>query len=152
MVTTTLRGHQDQVLGLPQVTLVQASNFGGLAIGAAIFGFISRRFERQADVFAARTIQALDSHSTGPKPNVGQHGAVVFCSALQRVAAINNIPVASPSWSHGSIAKRMGFLAHLGENPGETSAFDRSMLLLYIILSISVAVSLVWGLILSPTS
>jgi alpha-tubulin suppressor-like RCC1 family protein len=33
-VTTTLRGDVYQVTGLPQVTLIQASNFGGLAIGA----------------------------------------------------------------------------------------------------------------------
>lgn len=70
------------------------------------FGFVSRRFERQADVFAARMVELtrpavamlpatinpvdpidpMDSH-------VGEYGATVFASALRRVAVINNIPL-----------------------------------------------------------
>src|SRR5688500_15520392 len=84
-----------------------------------LFGFISRRFERQADVYAARTMQQqrADAAAAAPLPtadgtvtvaldalaradealahrrsHVGAFGATLFASALQRVAVINNMP------------------------------------------------------------
>ena len=93
---------------------------------ALVFGYVSRKFERQADVFAARVMRGAEGESDGawaggaavasavmdyplttPAPAVGsvdRHGAAVFCSALERVAAVNNIPIAARSWCHGSIA------------------------------------------------
>lgn len=99
------------------------------------FGYISRRFERQADVFAARTIEPAGG------THVGQRGATVFASALHRVAVINNIPVAARSWCHGSIAKRMNYLRHLSTDPELTGEFDRFMLRLYISLMLILVVS-----------
>jgi STE24 endopeptidase len=99
------------------------------------FGYLSRRFERQADVFAARTIQpraGSGDMGTPPSSHVGEYGATVFASALHRVAMINNIPIAARSWCHGSIAKRMNYLRHLSADPSRTSEFDRFMLKLYI--------------------
>lgn len=82
-----------------------------------LFGPLSRRCERQADVFAARTMEMLKSEEplfseasfparhaavagAGPvapqgphQVPVGRHGAWLFASALSRVAAINNIPI-----------------------------------------------------------
>jgi STE24 endopeptidase len=83
-----------------------------------LFGALSRRCERQADVYAARTIEMLKAEQplvsqgliaarqlvtigAGPlEPalsargtHVGRHGAEIFASALQRVAMINNIPI-----------------------------------------------------------
>jgi STE24 endopeptidase len=69
------------------------------------FGFVSRRFERQADVFAARMVEltrpnpvalGLETIETPRRPmdwHVGEYGATVFSSALRRVAIINNIPL-----------------------------------------------------------
>lgn len=99
----------------------------GISAFLLSFGFLSRRFERQADVFAARTIEPPGAH-------VGQHGAMIFASALHRVAVINNIPVAARSWCHGSIATRMNYLRHLSTDPALTGRFDRFMLRLYIAL------------------
>lgn len=131
-----------------------------------LFGFVSRRFERQADVFAARTIEdhrlrpvvelvpaesllsARQLATVGvPCPSsvlprravwrradpghVGEYGATLFGSALHRVAVVNNIPVKARSWCHGSIAKRMEYLAHLSRDPLHTARFDRFMLWLY---------------------
>ena len=42
-----------------------------------LFGFVSRRFERQADVYAARTIEK----NIAPVNHVGPHGAMIFASA-----------------------------------------------------------------------
>jgi hypothetical protein len=73
-------------------------------------------------------------HATG---SGGAYGATLFASALERVAVVNNIPIASRSWCHGSIAKRMAYLRHLSNDPGHTHRFDRVMRRLY------------WGLILA---
>jgi len=88
---------------------------GGAMTFWLIFGFLSRRFERQADVYAARMMEAArpadpasgaaalapllggDRERT-PRPtpvesHVGTYGAHLFASALHRVATINNMPV-----------------------------------------------------------
>ncbi|MGD1278704.1 MAG: M48 family metallopeptidase [Tepidisphaeraceae bacterium] len=117
---------------------------GALAIFALVFGYVSRRFEQQADVFAARTIQGLEQPPTHAAAFVSAQGAAVFCSALQRIAAVNNIPVAAPSWSHGSIYKRMRFLSQLGQDPAKTAHFDRSMFRLYLALSAWLLLSGIW--------
>jgi STE24 endopeptidase len=147
------------------VDSVQLAITLGAAIGlfALVFGYVSRKLERQADVFAARTIQAFakpeptasvetflteyqESTATAieePPPAeeivagdyVGRHGAAVFCSALERVAAVNNIPIAARSWCHGSIAKRMRFLEFLSRDSRRTVRFDRFMRGLYLALA-----------------
>jgi len=113
-----------------------------IALFFAMFGFISRRCERQADVFAARmmennwgdTLRDEPAGAPDSRPNVGQTGAAVFASALHRVAVINNIPVAARSWCHGSIARRMAYLQALAGDPRMTTAFDRSMTRMYALL------------------
>lgn len=120
-----------------------------IGAGAAFllsFGFVSRRFERQADVFAARTMQgeAAAEGINGPHSHVGIYGARIFRSALNRVAAINNIPVAARSWCHGSIASRMDYLEELSQNPQRTWAFDRVMSRLYLAMILGLIFSLAW--------
>ncbi|HTL30338.1 MAG TPA: M48 family metallopeptidase, partial [Tepidisphaeraceae bacterium] len=94
------------------------------AMGAfyLLFGFVSRRFEMQADVYAARMMERLRPIPTAPalapeapmrlvydsdNNHVGEYGARLFGSALYRVAVINNIPISQWNFSHGSIAWRM---------------------------------------------
>lgn len=169
---------------------------GMLGFGGAMFAgfmFLSQRCERQADVYAARTMEAarttghmggtnganghgtatsinrpayaitsagasgsavvtapppatygagevvviapLPSEVTAPavagatngKSYVGQYGASVFASALHRVAVVNNIPVKSWSWCHGSISTRMDYVRGLSRDPALTGRFDRFM-------------------------
>jgi STE24 endopeptidase len=130
----------------PPPDWVQWSLLGGAGLGAfaLVYGFVSRKFERQADVFAARTVQGFVEAPIGEPIYVGRHGAEVFCSALRRIAAINNIPEATPSWSHGSILRRMRFLADLGEDPSRTADFDRFMFWMYIILGSFLCLSFFW--------
>jgi STE24 endopeptidase len=110
------------------------------------FGYVSRRFERQADVFAARTMQgeAMAPMDRDSRSHVGAHGARIFQSALHRVAVINNIPVAARSWCHGSIASRMDYLENLSQNPQRTWAFDRLMSRLYLAMILGLIFSLAW--------
>jgi STE24 endopeptidase len=94
------------------------------AILLSTFGAISRRFEKQADVFAARS---LPSSETPLAAAVEAPGAAVFGQALQRVAMINNMSVTAPSWTHGSISSRVESLLRLAEDAGRTFVFDRRM-------------------------
>jgi STE24 endopeptidase len=138
----------------PYKELVYVASF--LVKFLILFGFVSRRFERQADVFAARAIQASASRgdaqpaplppviaspisSLNPASNVGEYGATLFGSALHRVAAVNNIPVAARSWCHGSIGTRMKYLRRLSDDPQRTQKFDALMRWLYLALLVALA-------------
>jgi hypothetical protein len=93
------------------------SSFGklGLLAGymAIIFGFLSRRCERQADLFGAQTV------STD-----------VFISALEKVADINGIARDRFSWLHPSIGKRIAFLQEMRDHPGRVFGFHLSVRLM----------------------
>jgi len=136
---------------MPDTLQLAILSVSAIAVFAAIFGYLSRKFERQADLFAVRTMSsaaelpvlagaALDDPSIRSRftlpaetPEEGElaDGAAVFCSALQRVALVNNISVAARSWTHGSISSRMEFVFSLPDNPCRVSHFDRFMRWLY---------------------
>ena len=106
--------------------------FMGIAGFFMLFGYVSRSFERQADLFAARTMQALDSP---PAPmhtcaSLDPYGAAAFIAALHRVAMVNNIPISARNFTHGSIAQRVRYLQSLSSDPAGALRFDRAMSLL----------------------
>ncbi len=72
-----------------------------LAFAALAFGWVSRRFEWQADAFAAAHLSATRAASV-----VTPLAASVMESALGRVAELNGVPVARFSFRHGSILDR----------------------------------------------
>ncbi len=162
---------------------------GGFFWVLGLFGFLSRRFERQADVYAARTMQkrhaeraaAMISVASLPgnaiaasdRAHVGAYGAMVFASALERVAVVNNMPTGTHgrwegnlrqrlrflfeqttdlmgNWLHGSIQDRQAYIRRLSEEPSLTHRFDRFMSRLYSTLvfllaaSIAFCVALQW--------
>jgi len=102
------------------------------------FGILSRRFERQADLFGARcaapeardcqmpcTVHGEGSESPADKDNVCATGAMVFASALDRVAVLNGIPHEEPSWRHASIGSRIRFLMSAADDPARAREFER---------------------------
>jgi Zn-dependent protease with chaperone function len=110
------------------------------------FGWVSRRFERQADVFAARTLTSRLSPPPQPEgvtegaapilasattSAVGFPGASIVSSALHRIAVINNIPIRANEWLHGSIAWRIAFLMRIAEAEQHTDKYDRLMRRIY---------------------
>lgn len=108
------------------------------------FGAISWQFEYQADLFAARCIQArlpdcqrpclfhhpelLSANPAGsksqPRPLCAT-AAVLFAQALMRVAQLNGLDPRRPGWRHPSIARRRRFLQRLAEHPTAAHRFDR---------------------------
>jgi len=113
----------------------QARHWTGtiLVFGAMLtmLGILSRRFERQADVFAARMIDGQDDSAGGGASHVGKRGADLFIAALERVAVVNNIPLAAKDWFHPSIARRILHLREMSADPARTTHFDRTMKRLY---------------------
>ncbi len=134
---------------------------GGIVIGLLLLLRVLRFFERQADVYAARTIEWINQPAvagmgagtgigTGPMPSpaqshVGEYGAAVFGSALHRVAVINNIPLRSRTLTHGSIADRIEYLRSLSTDPALTRRFDRFMVWVYATLLIGLTTCAVWS-------
>jgi STE24 endopeptidase len=121
----------------PTAVAVLASSGGCLSL----FLFLSRKFERQADVFAARTIEAEARSGNA----VGPHGATIFSSALHQVARINCIPITAWSACHGSIAKRIDYLHGLSADPDRTARFDRFMSRLYGAMIVTLGAAGVWA-------
>ena len=127
---------------------------GSLLVVLAIFGLLSRCFERQADVFAARTLQAqIDEVSLvngeapgGHKRLVGTAGADIFSDSLRQAARLNRLPLDVPrkgrglvGWFnyvadqlahflHGTIRSRIDYLEHLARRPHQTHRFDLAVL------------------------
>src|SRR5262249_4539116 len=85
------------VAGVPLLLLLGAYMF-------VVFGFLSRRCERQADIFGCRTVSVE-----------------VFVEALEKVARLNGISRDRPgwlsSWQHSTIALRVDFLRRLNADP-----------------------------------
>lgn len=112
-----------------------------LVVWGAGFGWVSRCFERQADIFGVRAITA-DIDICSPdclihaNPNASQAlfapglclaAAHVFGTTLQRIAELNGIPREAPSWRHGSIGSRCVLVHNLADHPQQLNRFDRKV-------------------------
>lgn len=93
------------------------TSFAKLGVLAAymglFFGYLSRRCERQADLFGASTVNTD-----------------AFISALEKVAYINGISRRRFSWLHPSIEQRIAFLREMSDNPTRVSGFHLSIRLM----------------------
>lgn len=122
-----------------------------LCLWGTVFGYISRRFERQADLFGARTVtpqsndlctipcavhpsqSALDKgenwggRRAPNEPKLCATAAKIFADALDRVAVLNGIPREERSWRHSSIASRIEFLASLAGDLNRLQRFERTI-------------------------
>jgi STE24 endopeptidase len=103
-----------------------------------VFGLLSRRCERQADVFGCKTVSCDNPHCPGPmcagaadasdRLGLCPAGVRTFIEALERVAELNGIRKEKPSWRHASIARRVAFLEALLKEPGLESRFQKRLL------------------------
>ena len=111
------------------------------------FGAISRRLERQADLYGTRAVSCgspncpphldpnLPESPELPISAVCPEGIRIFAHALADVALMNGVPIDKASWRHGTIARRIAFLESLAAQPGVEQHFDRT------------TTQLMWGLI-----
>lgn len=97
--------------GLPGATIqiltpvIMIGGYWGL-----LFGFISRRFERQADLYGA-----------------GWTSLEAFTGALEKLAVLNGVPRDIPSWRHFSIARRVDFLERTREDPAAVRQLEANL-------------------------
>jgi STE24 endopeptidase len=95
-----------------------------------VFGFLSRRCERQADIFGCRTVSVP-----------------VFVEALEKVARLNGISRERPgwlmSWQHSTIARRVDFLKKMHDDPRLEPRFQRRVGLVKWGMVLSLAAALV---------
>jgi Zn-dependent protease with chaperone function len=109
-----------------------------LAYVFLVFGFLSRRCERQADVYGCRAVSCLRDQCPGhgrdeSLPEVARGlcstGIRTFVRALEKVALVNGISRDRPgflqSWQHGTIARRVDFLLRVLADPLEEGRFQR---------------------------
>ncbi len=103
-----------------------------------VFGFLSRRCERQADVFGCRAVSCGQADCFGHDPDTplaerGRSlcptGIRTFIRALEKVALVNGISRDRPgflqSWQHSTIARRVEFLQDVLSNPAAEAHFQR---------------------------
>ena len=116
-----------------------------------VFGHLSRRFERQADVFGCKVVSCglaecpphfdPEEENTEPPASHSRVAAIcpvgiqIFAQALASVAIHNGIDTTARSWRHGSIASRLAFLEQLQANPASEPGFQRSVRSYRILLS-----------------
>ncbi|MBN1513256.1 MAG: M48 family metalloprotease [Phycisphaerae bacterium] len=116
---------------------IETAGFVGVLVVWGIgFGWISRRFERQADLYGARCLTQLVDRCDLP---CGRHpgglpgnpdalcatAAGTFVETLDRVAVLNGIPHDERSWRHSSMASRMQFLRSLAGDVARLRMYDR---------------------------
>lgn len=121
----------DYLAALPLVGVLGAYIF-------VVFGFLSRRCERQADIYGCRAVSCgrgdclchtdhveLAAAGRGLCPT----GIRTFIDALEKVAFLNGISRDRPgwlqSWQHSTIARRVEFLQHLLKDPTLEMRFQR---------------------------
>jgi len=101
-----------------------------------VFGYVSRRCERQADIYGCRAVSCDDPHCLGHDPTdlppdapLCPTGIRIFIRALEKVADVNGISRDRPgflqSWQHSTIALRVEFLRSLLREPDLEPRFQR---------------------------
>lgn len=124
-----------------------------------VFGFLSRRCERQADLFGCRVVSCgrgdcaghyTDEHALPRGVGLCATGIRTFVSALEKVAFHNGISRDRPgwlqSWQHSTIARRVDFLQEVLANPGLERRFQWRVLLVKggLLLALAGLAALLW--------
>lgn len=103
-----------------------------------VFGFLSRRCERQADIYGCRAVSCGQGthclcHLTEEVLVPGGRGLCgtgirTFIQSLEKVASLNGISRSKPgllqSWQHSTIAKRVDFLQQVLVDPALERRFQ----------------------------
>jgi Zn-dependent protease with chaperone function len=105
-----------------------------------VFGFLSRRCERQADIYGCRAVSCAHSDCQGHDADVDilqggrglcPTGIRIFINALEKMACLNGISRERPgwlqSWQHSTIARRVEFLQGVLVDPTLEPRFQRTV-------------------------
>lgn len=103
------------------------ATIASLACALVVFGFVSRRFERQADAFAAQHLSGTTRANAGAGVVITPGAAEAMAGALQSVAQLNHVPVARFAWRHGSIKSRQAAVRALAGRRADRIPVDRTV-------------------------
>ncbi|NQU76288.1 MAG: M48 family metalloprotease [Planctomycetes bacterium] len=129
LLCTSVVGSAVSLAGISAIQELVITAGAMVLIWGVGFGWLSRRLERQADVFGAwcATIDAeADGETVNQESDLGS-GASSFRAALENVARLNGMPRRARNWRHGSVVARVAFLADWVDAGYSRKAFDRTM-------------------------
>ncbi|MCH2161974.1 MAG: M48 family metalloprotease, partial [Phycisphaerales bacterium] len=107
-----------------KVEWVDVAAMGVVLLGTlGCFGWVSRRFERQADAFAA--VELSRSSKEDRQPVLQPEAVDAMSSALGAVASLGGVNPKRRSWRHGSIASRQRHLRSLEGLQADRLPIDR---------------------------
>jgi len=90
------------------------------------FGWISRRYERQADTFAVQHLSvAQDGEGHDSDGRITAEAVAAMNGALDVIARLNIVDPHRKSWRHGSIAWRQRYLASIVGGRADALSIDR---------------------------
>jgi Zn-dependent protease with chaperone function len=99
---------------------------GQLALALVAFGWVCRRFERQADTFAVQHLSGMERRSrAGDGLSIDETAVDTVRGALTTIARLNTVDPGRRSWRHGSIAWRQAYLGTLIGRPALGLPIDR---------------------------
>ncbi|MFM7259985.1 MAG: M48 family metalloprotease [bacterium] len=97
-----------------------AREVGMIVAALVLFGWISRRFERQADTYAVQLLSARAGRSDAAPEAID-----AMVGALGSIAFLNHVPKERSSWRHGSIHWRQEYLRGIAGRPHDALSIDR---------------------------
>jgi STE24 endopeptidase len=151
--------------GVDRATYQLAIVVAGVALffkWVVLFSWISRRFERQADMYGVRALAvsglpchldcALHSPSNGNPRGPRLRGdplcrtaALVFGETLNQVALLNGIPPEARSWRHGSISSRSRTVIRLAADPEAVARSERVVYAIKLAILAAAVLSGLWA-------
>lgn len=98
-----------------------------ILVGLVVFGAVSRRFERQADAFAAQHLSGWSPRRKvpTPAPSIQPEACDAMADALTRVARLAHMDEERFSFRHGSIGGRKRNVRALAGTPADALGVDR---------------------------
>ena len=123
--------------------IVSGASVAAFVAWASLFGYVSRRFECQADVHAACNCGSAaepESASDNEDDKLEVPGAGIMAAALDRIALLNGVSPQARSWRHSSIAGRSAFLKRLAQTPGLLQRFQRKVIITKALIVLTVLV------------
>ncbi len=114
----------------------------------AVFGWVSRRFERQADTFAVQHLSQFPSDADGESksacPTITVESVQTMQQTLHTIARLQAVPLTRNSWRHGSIAFRSQYLASLIGRDAATLPIDRQVKWIKLIAAIALGLTVAY--------
>lgn len=99
------------------------------SVGAGVFtlGWISRRFELQADAFAAKDLSRNPPEPESASTLVTPESSAAMIQALDTVSRLNGVPARRFTWRHGTVLGRQAHLQSIIGKPLGELPIDRTV-------------------------